>query len=205
MDDNVIQPVGQSLDWAERALDALEQFLGPLTAWTQVDWFPWWLAPIAAIIVIYYAGNVFQLCLKFFSIVLAWLWMSVIVNLMRWVIHEAVPNIKGIFLNIGNGIVSVVKTINTSVFMFLAVAISIATTFLTEFNEQITNFLGDLTLPTIPNSIANADYSGILYLIFNVLDLNYFAVRLIDLLVLYVSVSVVVMITRFTLKCLRII
>lgn len=203
--EQVIEPVGQNLIWAQNALDALESIAAPLSSWAQLDWFPSWLVPIAMILIIYLIRDYIKIVIQVLGLVLAWLWMAVIVNLIRWIIHEALPNIKGIFLNIGNGIVAIVKTINTSVFMFLAVAISVATTFLTEFNEQITNFLSELTLPTIPNSIANADYSGILYLIFNVCDFNYFLVRVIDLLVLYVSISIVVIILRFTLKILRII
>lgn len=203
--EQVIEPVGSNLTWAQNALDALETIALPLTSWAQLDWFPSWLVPLAMLLIIYLVRDYIKIGVQIFGIIFAWLWMAVIVNLIRWIIKEALPNIKGIFLNIGNGIVSIVKTINTSVFMFLAVAISVSTTFLTEFNEQITNFLSELTLPTIPNSIANADYSGILYLIFNVCEFNYFIVRVIDLLVLYVSISIVVILLRFTLKILRII
>lgn len=204
MDSQVIQPIGNNLTWAQNALDALEALTLPLTSWSQLDWFPSWLVPLAMLLIIYLIRDYLKIGVQIFGIIFAWLWMSVIINLIRWIIHEALPNIKGIFLNIGNGIVSIVKTINTSVFMFLAVAISIATTFLSTFNEQITNTLADLTLPEIPSTIQNADYSGLLYLIFNVVDLNYFCVRLIDLLVLYVTISIIVMLLRFTLKVLRI-
>lgn len=204
-EEQVIEPVGNNLGWARNAINALNALAAPLTAWAQLDWFPSWLVPIVMFLIISLIKDHIKAFLQLLAIVFVWMWMAVIVNLIRWLIYEAVPTIKGLFYTIGNGIVALFQTMNTSVFVFLAVALSVATTFLTEFNEQITNFLTELTLPTIPKSIANADYSGILYLIFNVIDLNYFLVRCIDLLILYVSISIVVILLRFTLKVIRII
>ena len=180
-----------------------DSLISPVTSWTAVC--PSWLVIIVMALLLILLYKLIPSFIQLFIGVLAWLWLALISNFFKWLIYSLIPFVKGIFLAIGSGFIRIVKSVSNSVVVWLGIATTLITTYLTRFHEQIVDIISNLVLPTMPYGLSNADYSGLLYLFFNHLDLQYFLIKLFDLGILYLSVKMIVLFFRMVLKMLNLV